>query len=386
MITLENPNTYETYHIRSVPLDEAMKLKAAGTVMYDYTKITAINTCPTWGVMRYGLHKTDIPMTASGRNLAIEAGSACHDFFAAIRLWTLIQQPKEGVSVDALLNVAKYAEHGIKLFGRDRWRSACDVPQDSDSVNNAQRFALDILHSTGYYDDPSDRKRTMSNMEVSCMAYADRYFQSNMPVAVKGDFIGIEIPFVLEVTKIDSSLMAWEKDGRFVPEETIAYYCGRIDGIHHYGTGYAVAENKTAAQLSASWRTSFAISNQVTGYTIAGTCIFGEEINDAIVMGTQIPLPRDMFNGVVFEPQSRTLSDRIRWCEWFFEGIATYERFIESPTHAPRYPHSCNRFFSACQFIPFCASTREEQVEALEQMRIEEWSPLDHLIEEPSDA
>jgi hypothetical protein len=363
---LYNESTGEKYVIRTIPLSEAKKLRDSGVVFYDYTKLTAINTCPTWGVLRYALHKTDTPMTYTGRNLAIEAGKACHDFFAALRMWTLLRSSD-------LDNLDRLYKHGHKLFGQDRWASMLEQPQDADPQTNALNFALDALHTTGYYDDPSDRKRTMSNMEASCIAYLQRYFQSNMPVAVKGDLIGVEIPFVLEVNRIS------KPDQIGGPDTHTHYYCGRIDGVHRYATGLCVAENKTAAQLSSSWTTSFAISAQVTGYTIAGTELFGEEVTDAIVMGTQIPLPRDVFNGVKFEPQTRTMSDRLRWAEWFFHSIETYERYVSTPTSAPRYSHSCNRFFSACQFIPFCASTREEQDSILQEMRVDEWSPLDHL-------
>lgn len=370
---LINDLTGERYIIRSVPLAEAKKLRDSGTIFYDYTKLTAINTCPTYGVLRYAHHKTEVPLTTSGRKLAIEAGKACHDFFAALRMWTLLQRVEN--PGDMMHMAEQVHKHGFKLFGQPRWASMLSQPQDADPQTNALNFALDALHTSGYYDDPSDRKRTMSNMEASMIGYLTRYFQSDMLVAVKGDLIGVEIPFVLEVTRYTKDFA----DGWIIETH---YYCGRIDGVHHYGDGLAVAENKTAAQLSSTWRTSFAISNQVTGYTIAGTEIFQEEITNAFVMGSQIPLPRDVYNGTVFEPLTRGISDRIRWCEWFFGSIETYERFVSRPTAAPRYSHSCNRFFSACEFIPFCASPRDEQDSILEDMRTDEWSPLDHLDSE----
>lgn len=367
---LINDLTGERYVIRSIPLHEAKKLRESGTVFYDYTKLTAINTCPTYGVLRYAHHKTEIPLTVGGRKLAIEAGKACHDFFAAVRMWTLGEvQNNRYVCSDQVM------KHGYKLFGQERWLSMCAQVQDADPQTNCLNFALDALHTSGYYDDPSDRKRTMSNMEASCISYLTRYFQSDMPVAVKGDLIGVEIPFVLEVKRIRYSGI-YETS---ILEQQTHYYCGRIDGVHQYGDVLAVAENKTAAQLSSTWRTAFAISNQVTGYTIAGTEIFQEEITNAFVMGMQIPLPRDVYNGVVFEPMSRTVSDRIRWAEWFFSSIETYEKYVSQPTAAPRYSHSCNRFFSACEFIPVCASTREEQDQIISDMRVEEWDPLAHL-------
>lgn len=368
MIELDNPDLGERYVIRTVPLSEAKVLRQQGVVFYDYTKLSAINTCPTWGVLRYALHRTEIPLSASGRNLAVECGSACHDFFAALRMWTLMDDAAFRKPNEKLFQQVK--KHGYKLFSAERWDSMLTIPQDADRQTNALNFSLDALHTSGYYDDPSDRKRTMSNMEASCIAYLQRFLESDRPVAVKGDLIGVEIPFVLEVKRFKGT------------DTTTHYYCGRIDGVQRSSYGYTVEENKTAAQLSSAWATSFAISPQVTGYTIAGTCLFGEEITNATVMGVQIPLPRDVFNGVKFESLSRTVSDRVRWAEWFFHSIETYERYVATPHLAPRYGHSCNRFFSACQFIPFCASERDEQASILEAMRVDEWSPLDHLDKE----
>jgi hypothetical protein len=280
-------------------------------------------------------------------------------------MWTLLDERNNDPLGEEEM---KARRHGRHLFGTERWESMCAVTQDSDRINNAQMFALDALHSSGYYDDPNDQRRTMTNMESACLVYADRYFRSEMPVYVNDPHIGVEIPFVLEVRN--------EYDG------LTGYYCGRIDGIHLNESRPIVVENKTAARMSDSWRMAFAISHQITGYTIAASAILEQEINEALVFGVQIPLPRDAFTGVSVELCTRTHDDRVRWCEWFFQGIAQYEAYVTRPTLAPRYSHSCNRYFSACQFIPYCALPRDEQEQALQDMREEEWSPLDHITEE----
>lgn len=371
MFTIDNPQTGERYTISVVPMDKALAMKAAGQVFYDYTKLTAINTCPTYGVLRYALHKTDIPLNPNGRKMAIECGKACHEYYAALRLWSVMERLPTDLSH---YEIPKIHSRALHMFGEERWKSMLSIPQDSDRINNAQLFSLDALHSSGFYDDPTDRKRTMSNMEAACLGYTHRYFQSDMPVLVRDDLIGVEIPFVLEVRRTKTIRNGFEHTGT-------QYYCGRIDGIHLFNNRPIVCENKTASTLSNVWRTAFAISNQVTGYCIAGTALLGEQVREAIVMGSQIPPPRDVFNGTVFELCTRTDSDCLRWCEWFFRSISTYEEFVSRPTEASRYSHSCNRFFSACEFIPFCSMTREDQLEMLEDMRVDEWSPLDHLTE-----
>lgn len=377
MITFTNPSAQERYTISVVPMDKALAMKQAGQVFYDYTKLTAVNTCPTYGVLRYALHKTEVPLNTHGRRMAIEAGSACHEYYAALRMWTLRSRPDE----EERLSIPRWHEKGVSLFGQERWDSMTAIVQDSDRINNAQLFALDALHSTGFYDDPTDRKRTMANLEASCLAYTHRYFQSDMPILVQDDLIGIEVPFVLAVKKTSRI--------NNIEMEEIAYYCGRIDGIQLWNGNPVVCENKTSGMSIASskaWRMAFALSNQVTGYCIAGSALLNQPIREAFVMGSQIPPPRNVFDGTVFELCTRTNSDCIRWCEWFFHSVGQFETFESRVTDAPRYSHSCNRFFSACEFIPFCSMEREEQQLALEEMRLDEWSPLDHLTEKATEG
>ena len=316
--------------------------------------------------------------------MALEAGTACHDYYAALRMWTLGPTP---TGRDPGNHHTAWLKHGEKLFGPERWNSILSVPQDTgNAINNATLFALEALHTCGFYDDPDDRKRTMTNLEVACMAYTDRYFQSDMPVLVRDDFIGVECPFVLEVTEYAADIytMSWNRVGEPRPKWHVkhkAYYCGRIDGVQQWGDKLVVCENKTASRIGDAWRTSFAISHQVTGYTIAGTVMLGEPIDTAFVMGMQIPPTRNPLEGVAFELLTRTDSDRLRWCEWFFQGVEKYEKWTSQPERAPRYSHSCNRYFSACMYIPLCAATREEQPALIEEMHEDVWSPLDHLEE-----
>jgi len=369
MILQDEENGIE-YHIRSVPIAEAIKLKQDGIQFYDNTKLVAVNTCPTFGVLRYGLHKTEVAM--GGRNLALECGSACHDFFAALRMWTL-----GSVENNQITFAPNIYYHGQKLFGGDRWSQFCIVPQDSDPKDNAIRFALEALHTAGYYDDPSDRKRTLANMELACIAYADRYFQSDLPVLVRGDFIGVEVPFVIEIKRHTTHN---NLHGNSWIGEEVSYYCGRVDGVHEYGEQFITGENKTSGRLNDPWRMSFHMSTQVTGYNLALSAMLGASVVKSIIMGTQIPVPaRDIYSGVAFEEVSRTDSDFLRWCEWFFHSVQMYQMWQPDPIRAPRYTHSCNRYFSICQFLPYCTATREEQKELIEQMHVDEWSPLDHV-------
>jgi hypothetical protein len=50
--------------------------------------------------------------------------------------------------------------------------------------------------------------------------------------------------------------------------------------------------------------------------------------------------------------------------------------YADDPINAPKYTHSCNRYFKPCSFIAFCDNSEEEQRLILSEMVTDEWSPL----------
>ena len=342
-----------------ITVEEARELVKSGAVCYDNTKLVAINTCPTFGVLRYALHRTE---SGSTRSMAIDAGKACHDYFAAQRIWSLRDYYKEQPQY-----LTRIGLHATKLFGGVRYAEALSAAQDSpDDLTNAINFSLPLLYTSGFYDNPSDRRRTMANLEQACIAYSSRYLMSELPVVVTDNIIGVELPFCILFREKKT------KAPRLI-------YTGRIDGLHNYNNAPHIAENKTASRLDDSWRMSFAISSQVTGYMVAATLMLEREVTNGFVMGLQIPQPKSLSDGIAWESVSRNQSDFQRWYEWVIYGTDIYKSYILRPTEAPRFTHSCNRYFSACQFIPYCSMEREEQANLIEDMAVEEWSPLDAL-------
>lgn len=351
----------EQVTLQLITIEEARKYVEAGLVCYDYTKLTAINTCPTFGVLRYALHRTE---TSSSRSMAIDAGKACHDYFAAQRIWGLRNQ--YGDNQDRLTRIGL---HATKLFGSVRYAELLSQPQDApDDITKAITFCLPALYTSGFYDSPNDRRRTMANLEAACISYTSRYLMSEMPVLITDEIIGVELPFCI----------LFKSKAQGTP---LFIYTGRIDGLHYYNGTPHIAENKTASRLDDAWRMMFHISNQVTGYMVAASLMLGTNVTDGFVMGTQIPQPKSFTDGIAFEQVSRTDSDFERWIEWVLYSVSTYESYVPTPTHAPRFSHSCNRYFHPCQFIPLCSMSREEQTNMIEGMRVEEWSPLDHVGE-----
>ncbi len=323
---------------------------------FDFTKFTAINTCPTWGLIRYERHLT---LPRAGRKMALEIGSAAHEVFAAARYVTLFEGDHHDLSV----------ENANKAFGIERVSDALVHFNSSEPLDYRRRnFCLAILDSGSFYDDPGDRRRTRQNLSDACEAYLQNYnYEAWQPVVLPElGFVGAEIPFDLVV----------EHDGRKFR------FIGRIDGLidNKKFREIEVHENKTGARINDAWAQSFHMSHQVTGYLVAATHILQREefISSAIVHGLQIPLPRNFeYGGIATERVTRNDDQFRRWIDWTFHTLDIFEQYKDDPLEAPKYTHSCNRYFQPCSMIPFCSSSREEQLQIMEsEYVVDEWSPL----------
>lgn len=327
---------------------------------FDNTQLSAINTCPTWGLVRYHLNKT---FSAKSRSMALEAGGACHEFFAAVRLLTLgkyqgLEQHME--------------HHGKSLFG-DKWESMYDIVKGKEAdgkdwSRDSMNFCLEALYNSGFYDDANDQRRTMSNLEAACIGYFDEwdFNEEKIFVADENDptsFVGIEVPF-------DVLVKVKGKEYRFT---------GRMDGIHVRNDGeLEVQENKTASRLGDAWEDSFMMSHQVTGYCVAGTVYSGKHVQFAKAIGLAIPRPKTSIDAQTTVNLERNEHMMKTWMDWFEHTVEIFEQYKDDAGNAPKYTHSCNRYFTSCAFIPLCVGSPEERTEVIEnEMEVDAWNPLD---------
>ena len=328
----------------------------------DHTKGSAINTCPMWGMVRYVEGKTP---TAEGRNLALEAGSVCHEVFAAARYASLFEGDNSKFAV------SRCEQH----FGRDRFIKMYEAYRLGDAPNErVSNFALEAIHTSGYYDDPRDKRRTIQNIEDACRYYLQHYnFEAWTPyVDEEAGFIGIEVPIDL-VIRYDGGCF------KFV---------GKIDAIidNQQSGELEVHENKTGSRINDAWSMSFHMSHQVTGYIVASRLIIpqgkGRDINSSLLHGLQIPLPRNVeIGGVVAERVTRTDENIERWFKWLIDVHNTIIRYKDNIYESPMYTHSCNRYFMPCMLIPFCVSSKDDQEIMLEkEFRLDMWNPLSQEV------
>lgn len=331
---------------------------------FDFTKLTAINTCPTWGIIRYGRHLAMPKVHAGSRSMALEIGKAAHDAFAAIRVAQLWQPHTDHAR-----------HHAVRIYGKDRSESILAVIRNAESIEQSIRHAaLEAVATSGFTDDPYDRRRTVANLEASVTAYASGYDYDRWPVWIADrrdprGAIGIEQPYNMLFTALMES-----------GDTVDIRMTGKIDALHWHreeGGEVLVHENKTGGRLDDTWAQSFDISHQVTGYTVAGMLLTGEPITRVVVRGVQLPLPKMIVNGLVDKWVVREKYHQERWIQWVLHTYQLYQQYKQTPLHAPKYSHSCSRYFRPCPFVPLCYAPDSEQQSMLDtEMVHDEWSPL----------
>lgn len=345
----------EVKSIEIIPATEADK----DLPTYDHTKLSNINTCPTWGIVRYSLHKK---MPGAGRQLAPEAGIAFHQATSAVRLYQLFHS-------DGHKELAIF--HGYRIFGDKRFEDTRKWLEAQENRSNLINFAIEILNSSGYYDDPRDNKRTMTNLEECAIAYIDKWDMKRFPIWVRdandpSSNVGIENSFDLRVTITfkDDSILAFR-------------FTGRLDGLHWNKEKLRVVDDKTASRPDDNWLAQWILSHQITGYWIAATVFTGRTVEEAEVIGIRLPLGKDFATGIRREVVPRYPHMREDWVTWAVHSASMDKLYVDDIVNAPMYTHSCNRYFSTCAMLPYCATPREDRAEVLEEMETSEWSPLE---------
>lgn len=346
---------------------------------FDNTKLVAINTCPLWGITRYTHHKT---MGGMGRAMALEAGGAAHEVFAAHRLYHL-QEYGEAfyeTSRDAVENIFNIT--GERVFGKERFAEMlAAVDGREDFRTRCQQFSLTALYNCGFYDDPGDKRRTTTNIEELCVAYMDKYTWKDKLPFWQDDFVGIEIP-------VDVVVFIEYHDDQGVSNNIIIRFIGKADAVHWTDktrSTLRVHENKTASRLGDAWEMSWETNHQPTGYMVALSAMLNMSIVEAEMLGTCLPMPKSYaINGLARVVVKRKDWQLAEWFGWLLHTALLHEQYKDDPTNAPMYTHSCNRYFRPCSYIPLCSTEPEERRTMFEDMDEQEWNPL-HTVGEPSD-
>lgn len=336
---------------------------------YSHSMLNTIATCPTLGLVTYVSNKV---MKAGGRALALEAGSASHEAYAAARLWQVgeVQGLREHMDF-----------HGARLFGEDNyeamWFSAKEAGDDDNLAR--LRFCLEAFYNYGYFDDPSDKRRTFTNIEEALIAFLHRFdWRRDVWVQDKDNpeaLIGVEIP--VDITITYKNKHEWDNG----PHTITVRFIGTADGISVDKNGLRLEENKTASRLGEAWTMSWHTNHQPTGYMLALNTMFGLNIERAAIHGMCIPLPRSYdAGGLVTETVTRTSSQFYDFLGWVLHQVQLIDKYKDDPLSAPKNTGACNKYFRPCSLIPLCASDMAAREEYFEMMDERDPSPTEKAM------
>jgi len=327
-----------------------------------------------WGVVHHGLRKK---YSSDARAMALEYGSAAHEVFAAIYLW----------QVGYIQNLPDHMFfHAGRIFKDElRFRKALQTTDASpDNRDRLISLGYNILHSGNFYDDPYDNIRTIANLELGIVHYVDHVINDlpRWPIYIHDEKdptkpIGIEFPIdiILCRTLTKSS------------QTDVMRYIGQIDRFHEIERDgvkeIILGENKTGSRLGDSWSMALDMSHQITGYIIGLYTMLGRPVTKSRVHGLKSKQTghADDYNPI--SPQPRTTEMFETFIDWALHSRDMYELYSEENLgyeSAPRYTHSCNRYFRPCSLLSFCCDTIEGRREQLSQMVGAELSPSEQAV------
>ena len=336
----------------------------------DFSTMNNVSSCAFRGIVSSVLGKqlNDTPE----RNMALEAGDLCHKVYAVWRALSIKDEDLQDIYVKKFLKQVVpdmdnelFDKEVEELVGRS---ITCLTPLAEMMV-----YADWIIEHSGYYDDEKDKKRTIENIRTSLMAYGSNFLElvKEEPVWISEDRtkVGIELPFEKHL------IIKYIEDG--VEKEKDIQFIGKIDGIHvHPNRKLIIHENKTASRLDDSWLAQWYMSHQITGYCLAASNFVGEFIDQARVLGMQIPVPK--MSGYAFR------TDRVdrpthfieNWAKWVLTQAKTIEEYKDCPEKAIMNTRSCCAFYSTCPLMCICTLPEDERKQTIVQMPVKKWSPL----------
>lgn len=311
-----------------LPTDDEIQGAIAEHLWLDHSVANSMHSCPKYAMLRY---INGMVMEGMGRAMSLEAGSALHRAFAFHRLWWMWNHPATGPVFKKRINLM-----GQRIFG---------VENDEGMWPDMRRFlakdkeqgVLHALYTSGFYDEPSDKVRTMSNLEEALLYYVMQYdIEEYPPFEVE-----VALPFGVE----------WDSGERLI-------YLGRADAVCSDGKDIIVEDNKSSTQVGAKgWEHQWHVSHQLTGYMIGASLKYNKPVRRARILGLKTKLPvkatSDSFMAI---PTSRNDLQIEAFFQWLLDAWRKVLRFKDKPFDATMYTSNCYMYFTPCMFIPVCTS------------------------------
>jgi hypothetical protein len=330
---------------------------------YDYSTLNEIDQCNRKGALLY-IAKKQMPFV--GREVALEAGTVVHEFCAAWNGWMLPPQELE------------------RVFGTTRFtemQNICEQSPGIDDINRRLLFALSTIHTSDYYDEPNNDRRTIKNIEEVCRHWS-------MLQTKEHDIVAVEMPFDMTIS-IEYTTSKLVHGSRPMPvthmesRELTFRYVGRIDLVKYnvHGELLPLDYKTTGLYINETYWIQHLLSPQTTGYQMALRCLYpdGAIANYVEVEALRIPLIKSGTTpSTERRPFERGPSHIQHFLDFCIRNIEIAQCYASEPWNAPMRHSYCNAYMKPCQFVELCVNPVEEDRESIvkEQMTDRNWDPL----------
>ena len=336
----------------------------------DFSTMNAVSSCPFKGIVRNVLGKQF--KEGEERNMALEAGDLSHKVYAVWRALSIKDKELRDIYTKKFLKQV-VPEMPDEIFEKELEELVGKTTDCITPLSEMMVYADWIIANSGFYDDEKDKKRTIENIRTSLMAYGSNFLTlvADEPVWISEDRtkVGIELPFehTIEIAFMEGG----EQKTVFVK------FIGKIDGIHVHKNGKLIIhENKTASRLDDSWLAQWFMSHQITGYCLAASDFVGEFIDQARVLGMQIPVPKTSGYAYRTERVDRPQHFLESWAKWVITQARVVADYKDCPEKAIMNTKSCCAFYSTCPLMCLCTLPEDERKQAIDEMIVKKWSPL----------
>lgn len=336
----------------------------------DFSTMNAVSSCPFRGIVKNVLGKQF--KEGEERNMALEAGDLSHKVYAVWRALTIKDEELQNIYVRKFLKQV-VPEMPDEIFEKELESIVNKSVDCITPLSKLMVYADWVIANSGFYNDEKDKKRTIENIRTSLMAYGSNFLSlvEEEPVWISKDRakVGIELPFEL--------VICFEYEENSEKKTKFVKFIGKIDGIHiHKNNKLIIHENKTGARLDDSWLAQWFMSHQITGYCLAASDFVGEFIDQARVLGMQIPVPKTSGYAYRTERVDRPQHFLENWAKWVITQAEVIDGYKDYPEKAIMNTKNCCAFYSTCPLMCLCTLPENERKLAIDEMIVKKWSPL----------
>ena len=327
---------------------------------WDATSLTAFMECPR--KYQYSILEG---WRSSAGSAALDFGGLYHSALESIDRGLARGEDLDALLVTAIRETLLASGHYEAQAADGTW-SPCEL----ELLGEAQHAGASIRWVPW---SSLDSRRTPQTLIRSIIWYYESYpadqLKTAMLAAPSGERPAIELSFTF-------ALPFQTPAGRTL------LWCGHMDKVaksESIQDNIVVERKTTTSTIGETYFSQFHMSQQITGYILAGQVVFGLPVRGAVVDAVQVAVGFSRFHRSL---ELRTEEQVAEWLENLRYWTALAEHYA-TINYWPMNLASCNNY-GGCRYRSVCQLPASLRAQALEtHFRVRKWNPLE-VREEPT--